>query len=170
MPRVIAGPVDAARKLVDCTTRVLESMFFASVFDEIAEAGFVWEPMIGARVSFEGPVHGDLAVAATPQTAHTLACGFLAHDSPTEVEPGRIGETLAELANMICGATLSSMDEEGLFTLAHPQAGPDAVACAVSGGGIRRLLDIGEGTLIVSLTFTARSDNAPSYAISGEAP
>ena len=138
-------------------------MYFASVFDEVAEAGFVWEPMIGAQVSFEGPLRGDLAVAATPQTAHTLACGFLAHDSPDDLEPGRIEETLAELANMICGATLSSMDEEGLFTLAHPRVGPDAATCAVSGGGIRRLLDIGEGTLIVSLTY------GPSDAISGEA-
>lgn len=153
MPETIAIPLEAAQTLVDCASTVLESMFFTSVFGEVDEAGCAWEPMIAAQISFEGPFHGSLAVAVNPRMARTLTVDFLAIETPDELEQHRIEETMGELANMICGSTLSHMDHEGLFTLGSPCAGPDAVESAMSGPGIRRLLDIGEGALVVCLMF-----------------
>src|SRR5947209_3655337 len=108
--------------LMDCTTRVLEDMFFASVFGEVDEADLPAGAMIVAHVKFTGPLRGALTVAAAPETAQALACSFLALDSAEDLEPPHVEETMAELANMICGATLSQLDDEGLFTLAHPSS------------------------------------------------
>jgi hypothetical protein len=52
---------------------------------------------------------------------------------------------------MVCGSTLSRFDEEGLFSLQHPSCGAHAVELAMSGEGVRLLLDIGEGTLALCL-------------------
>src|SRR5436190_15998222 len=146
------GLDNAASALMDCTTRVLEGMFFASVFGEVDEAGLGHGPMVVADLSFTGPLQGSLAVAASPETAHALACSFLAHNGPDDLEPHRVQETMAELANIICGATLSQIDDEGLFTLAHPRARIEAFTTR-SEGAIRRFLDVGDGSLVVSLTF-----------------
>jgi CheY-specific phosphatase CheX len=154
MPETVSIPLEVGQTLVDCASAVLESMFFASVFGEVDEAAFVWEPMIAAQISFAGPFHGSLAVAATPLMARTLTADFLALDLQDAAPDERtIEDTIGELANMICGSTLSHLDHEGLFTLGSPCAGPDAVESAISGPGIRRLLDIGEGALIVCLIF-----------------
>lgn len=50
---------------------------------------------------------------------------------------------------MVCGSTLSRFDDEGLFSLAQPSCGDHAVELAMSGAGVRLLLDIGEGPLAV---------------------
>ena len=140
----------AATALLDSTSKILESMFFATVFGEAGQPS-AGADMIGASVTFDGRLRGSLAVATDSETARTLAADFLALESKDLVDRDRAQETIGELANMICGVTLSAFDDEALFALAHPASGPDAVSRAIAGDGAHWFLDIGEGTLAVCL-------------------
>ena len=145
MLETISGSV-----LADCASKILERMFFASVSDAaepLPPAG----PMLGAVVTFAGPHYGSLAIAVETETAKTLAMDFLGLASKDELDPEKIEDTLGELANMVCGSTLSRFDDEGLFSLAHPSCGDHAVKMAMSGDGVRLLLEIGESTLALCL-------------------
>lgn len=146
MPETISSSL-----LADCASKILEKMFFATVLDDSTEPVIPAGPMLGASVTFTGPRHGVLAIAVERETARTLAMDFLGLDSKDGLDPEKVDDTLGELANMVCGTTLSRFDDEGLFSLAYPVCGPHAVEMATSGDGVRRLLDIGEGTLALCL-------------------
>jgi hypothetical protein len=146
MPETISGSI-----LADCASKILERMFFASVSGDAGEPIPPAGPMIGAAVSFTGPHSGSLAIAIETETAKTLAIDFLGLSSKDELDPEKIEDTIGELTNMVCGSTLSRFDDEGLFSLAHPSCGAHAVDMAMSGDGVRLLLDIGEGTLALRL-------------------
>ena len=146
MPETISGSL-----LADCASQILERMFFATVFDDVSEPVIPAGPMLGALVSFTGPRHGVLAIAMESETAKTLTMDFLGLATKDGLDAEKVNDTVGELANMVCGATLSRFDDEGLFFLAHPVCGSHAVEMAISGEGVRRLLDIGEGTLAVCL-------------------
>ncbi len=146
MPETISGSM-----LADCASKILEKMFFATVFGDAGKAVAPAGPMLGAVVAFAGPQCGTLAIAVETETARTLAMDFLGLPSTDDVDPEKIEDTLGELANMVCGSTLSRFDDEGLFSLQHPSCGAHAVGLAMSGEGVRLLLDIGEGTLALCL-------------------
>ena len=67
----------AATALLDATSKILESMFFATVFGEAGQPS-AGADMIGASVTFDGRLRGSLAVATDSETARTLAADFLA--------------------------------------------------------------------------------------------
>jgi CheY-specific phosphatase CheX len=135
---------------LETATRILESMFFTTVSGDAVRPDPDQE-MIGASVTFEGRVAGFLAIATDTETAKTLAADFLALESKDSVDPEQARQMIGELANMICGATLSGLDDEALFDLAHPVCGAEAVALALSGAGTHWFMDIGAGTLAVRL-------------------
>src|SRR5262249_23506289 len=107
--------------------------------------------MIGASVAFDGRIGGFLAIATDTETAKTLAADFLALESRDMVDSEKAGQTMGELANMICGATLSGFDDEAIFALTQPARSSEAVSLAISGEGTHWFLDIGEGTLSICL-------------------
>lgn len=137
--------------LAECASLILEKMFFANVSADAGEPLAPAGPMLGAVVAFAGPQSGSLAIAVETETARTLAADFLGLSATDDLGPEKIEDTLGELANMVCGSTLSRFDDEGIFSLANPSCGPHAVDMAMSGDGVRLLLDIGEGTLALCL-------------------
>jgi len=137
--------------LADCASQILERMFFATVSGDMSKAVIPAGARLGALVTFTGPRQGYLAIAMESETAKTLAMDFLGLASTDGLDAEKVDDTIGELANMVCGATLSRFDNEGLFSLAHPVCGSHAVEMATCGEGIHRLLDIGEGTLAVCL-------------------
>src|SRR5260370_27293509 len=151
MPKTVLDPAEARVVLCDCVTTILEKMFFACVFGESESAAISGAPLIGAWVAFDGPLRGKLAIALESDLAKTLAADFLGLSSVEELDSAKAEEIIGELANMVCGATLSRIDDDALFSLAPPVHGPEAVALALSDCGIQQLLDIGEGALVVRL-------------------
>ena len=106
---------------------VLETMFFTPVCGEAQlgeeppdqnNGGFA---ALGVSLDFGGDLRGRFAVSVEPACADGIATNFLGADHPSELTDGQTGEVLCELANMICGATLSRVQPGGRFDLTHPE-------------------------------------------------
>jgi hypothetical protein len=97
--------------------RVLETMFFESLCGEPVEQAPPPRASM-ARVAFRGSQMGWLEVALDLDSVGDLAANFLGLDeAPT---PAETASTLAELANMFCGAFLSLHDPRGSFEIGSP--------------------------------------------------
>ncbi len=103
---------------VRAAERVLETMFFDSLCGEPVEV----EPPAGlniARVVFRGSRMGWLEVVLDEEAAANLASNFLGLDQAPAAD--EVSSTLAELANMFCGAFLSQFDPRGAFEIGSPR-------------------------------------------------
>ena len=128
---------------------VLETMFFAPVFDLAPPESGVGEARISARVHFHGRAEGIFEVDADPDTGLMLAGGFLGVDEG-DVEPRQIDECMAEFANMACGSVLSSLGEVEYFHLDSPVV-THTEAFQPAQMETRRAFALERGTLCVSL-------------------
>src|SRR5262249_17449425 len=72
--------------LLDSASKILETMFFATVLGEADGPSGNREEMIGASVAFDGRIGGFLAIATDTETAKTLAADFLALESRDMVD------------------------------------------------------------------------------------
>jgi hypothetical protein len=95
----------APDRLAELVSRTLEDAAF--VFTEPADPTLPFEaPVLEARLDFEGPSRGELALTATPALARGLAANLLG------LEPGdpdiavRAGDALGEIVNMLAGAVV----------------------------------------------------------------
>lgn len=136
------------QSLEDAFNEVLETMFFELPVDSPAGAA----PVPGARgaeAAFTGEtegrrIQGRYQIAVEPPMLSRLAQDFLGLD---ELEPP--GETqttsvLSELANMLCGSTLSRLVPEARLRIAPPQpAGLDALVAACAEPWIETPLECG---------------------------
>jgi CheY-specific phosphatase CheX len=133
------------------TADVLEKMFFTGVADEsdgIPPAG----PQIVVRVTFDGERRGVLMLGVSRSAAQTLAADFLGSEGGEDLGDYQVREVVCELTNMICGDTLSAL-ENGSLRLSSPEVlsaeefnpPPDANS---------RIFDLGIGSLAVALAFS----------------
>lgn len=110
---------DSWRQALDASIdNVLATMFFTDALP----AGEEWELPPGspaASVEFHGFPSGRLTVRVAPDAAREITASFLGIEE-TEVTEQQIGETVRELANMICGSLVSSVESETLIRLDAP--------------------------------------------------
>ncbi|MGH9722299.1 MAG: chemotaxis protein CheX [Bryobacteraceae bacterium] len=129
---------------------VLETMFFSSVYGESVEL----TPFrgVGATLCVEGRPSGRFALIATPGAARIAASNFLGKESEAEVTDVEAEQTMAELANMICGDALSRCGEcrEANFHLTSPEP-IQALKESWTSGGLRRHYLVDGGALSVVL-------------------
>ena len=135
-------------QLAESTRSVLETMcsLIPSLDEGLSEDQR--EQLECVEVKFTGPLKGSLVMAAGQDAAEVLAPAFLGMDSE-EMAPDSVAAVLAEMANMICGATVSRMEPDGRFSLTMPApAGPlpDAKECTAELG-----LDCGCGSIVVQM-------------------
>ena len=119
--KIPANILDSLTPLLESRcAEVLESMYFASVFETapaeqpLADAGFSFS------LSFAGDLHGFFGVTLALKTARTLAVNFTGEDEES-LTPEAIADVIGELANMLCGAVLSRVPSHQVFTLSHPE-------------------------------------------------
>jgi hypothetical protein len=133
---------------------VLEKMFFAG-FEEGLCFGGNDGPFIAVRMSFDGERQGILTLRISAAAAGTLAADFLGVDPEDESDSGpqgsRVLEVVRELANMICGDVLSTLERMPL-RLSPPEIVPAADLILPEGGSCRSF-KLENGTLTVGLTF-----------------
>jgi two-component system chemotaxis response regulator CheY len=101
------------------TTRVLETMFFCCTSNPADAELNTRNTPLGVSVGFTGSLTGSFQLWASPQLASCLATNFLGgkdNDNPV----GTDKTMLDEVANMICGATLTELFREGEFQLESP--------------------------------------------------
>ncbi|HTS67177.1 MAG TPA: chemotaxis protein CheX [Candidatus Acidoferrales bacterium] len=99
------------------------------------------------EVRFSGPIHGSLVMAAEKDAAEMLAPAFLRQESD-QLAPDTVAAVLAEMANVICGATVSRIAPDGLFSLSTPE--PRAHLPAEQ-DSVELGLDCGCGSIVVQL-------------------
>jgi CheY-specific phosphatase CheX len=89
-------------------------------------------------------------LGVSKKLARALGAGFLGLE---EAEPSdsQAGDVVCELANMICGSTLSRLEDKATFRITHPELISQERGASCGGGGVNRWFDLGEGILTVSL-------------------
>lgn len=135
--------------LDSCSENVLETMFFAAVFDRADPAEAAGSERISSRLHFHGKPSGDFEVDADPRIARSLAAGFLGIDE-TEVTGEQEDEVMAEFCNMTCGSALSSLGRVEYFSLETPLISREA-SFSPAVDGVRRGYLLDGGTLSVCL-------------------
>ena len=125
MPDLLTRPL-LVHALRHAVTEVLERMFFIRVLEDPREAAQFAAQMrpfggteIAARVEFHGEPSGCLLLRLGRDMARTIAADFLGEEEP-ELEERHVEEVIAELANMVCGAVLSSVESAVTFHLDTP--------------------------------------------------
>lgn len=119
---------------------VLETMFFELPLAPLREDSPPAD-VPGAAVEFSGTRGGRLAVRLDTAAARRLAASFLGREDERTVTGPEIELVVLELANMLCGVTLSRIEPQGRFQIAAPrlescapeEAGPWLVAPLESG-------------------------------------
>jgi hypothetical protein len=135
--------------LQSCGEHVLETMFFAPVFDESDPAASLGSARVASRLHFQGKPCGDFEVDVDPGVARSLAAGFLGIDE-SEVTALQEDEVMAEFCNMTCGSALSSLGTVEYFNLEVPETSrPKEFAPTVD--GVRRGFALEGGTMSVCL-------------------
>lgn len=76
---------------------------------------------IRASMTFTGEWSGTFQILTRPSAAREIAANFTGVSDPTEITDQAAGEVLGEMANMVCGSTLSLLGQHKLFDLGSPQ-------------------------------------------------
>jgi CheY-specific phosphatase CheX len=133
--------------LAAAAEEVLETMFFTTIegrldlWPDPAEA-------VTATLPFFGELSGLFRLDVSLASARRIAAAFLAAE-PEALPPDRIGEVVCELANMICGCTLSKLRGKSVFELLMPhlESDPDSTAEP----SLSHVFQLEDGLLRVSL-------------------
>lgn len=130
---------------------ILETMFFVSPEDVVkpdpAPAG-----LLAAELKFEGALTGWFCIQLQESCARAMAGNFSGALDPNELSPESVAGVLCELANMVCGATLSRMDPNAIFKLSAPQLGSQGRA----GEGLNQWLSMDEGLIGLHLHWESQ--------------
>ena len=117
---------DFADLIPDSCSAVLDSMYFTPVLetsacDTLPEAFPLDGSDFAFSLHFAGDVSGTFGLHLGPATARGLASNFLGEDD-TDLSSSDVAEVVGELANMLCGSTLSRIEAVGKFDLTHPKS------------------------------------------------
>ena len=127
---------------------ILETMFF-SLPEDAAEPNPRPEDLLTAELKFEGALSGWFSVQVQENCARAIAGNFAGVMDPSELSPETVTGVLCELANMVCGATLSRLDPDAIFDLGAPQL----VSQVHSGEGLNQWLSMDEGLIGLQLRW-----------------
>lgn len=106
--------------LYDAARQVLETMFFITVEEPDPSAPLA-EPCWWLEVDFRGNPSGCFYLGISDATAATAAANFLGAEPGIAVGREETVNVLREMANMICGATLSRLENGRSFELSSPR-------------------------------------------------
>ncbi len=135
----------------ESVAEVLESMCFTSSEPTDASPEQEGADWIHRRLEFNGPEKGSFGVRASLPTARMIACNLLALE-PEELTDQQAGETMGEIANMVCGAVLCRFETKLAFNLSQPK--PDVAVSSENpspNGRVSRMFSLEEGMLIAWL-------------------
>jgi CheY-specific phosphatase CheX len=130
--------------------QVLETMFFTTIMGERDDPP--GDPMVEARVSFEGDPSGSFGLRLSAGAARSIAANFLGLEDEAELAPTQVGEVACELANMICGALLSQVESGSTFQIAHPRLAASGDAPAWNGAAAQ-FFDLDSGAMALWVRF-----------------
>lgn len=130
------------RALEEAVLEVLETMCFEFPADEPSAGEPAVDGTVQAVARFAGSARGALRVALAGEAPRRLAAAFLGMDE-TEVGAQKVLQMASELANMLCGATLSRLAPHGRLRIATPEAGWGGEPSG-GGGWLRFPLEGGE--------------------------
>ncbi|HEY3938969.1 MAG TPA: chemotaxis protein CheX [Bryobacteraceae bacterium] len=106
---------------------------------------------VTANVNFSGDRSGSLQMAAEPSTAHALTAAFLGLDVSSEPAAAQSGDALRELAGIVCGRLLSTVNPAASFTL---QVAARNSRAPKSGSALEQTYRLPSGDLRVALQFS----------------
>jgi CheY-specific phosphatase CheX len=101
---------------------VLELMFFELPEDEAGLTGNCPADSEAACAGFDGSLQGRMTVALSGGCSGRLVASLLGVEE-AEPDASEVQSTLAELTNMICGATMSRLEPEGRLRIEPPKPG-----------------------------------------------
>jgi CheY-specific phosphatase CheX len=129
MKRTMMEEPALRRALEDAVLEVLETMCFEFPAGDPEEGGLAEGERLAARARFEGSLRGELRVALEGAAPRRLAAAFLGIEEEEVREQDEL-QMAAELANMLCGATMSRLEPQGRLRIAAPEAARGPVGCA----------------------------------------
>ncbi len=133
---------------IQAALEVLETMFFEIPMELPQESDAAPTEGLCALANFTGSAEGLLAVSLTPSALERLSASFLGLEEP-DFSEGQAAGVLCELANMLCGSTISRLDPGARIAITPPRVVPsDQVS---SRGWLRFPLEC--GSLAISLTY-----------------
>lgn len=98
---------------------ILETMFFVTPEDALEPEP--WPAgLMTAELKFEGALSGSFSIHVQESCARAIAGNFAGVMDPDELKPDTLVGVLCELANMVCGATLSRLEPDSIFNLSSP--------------------------------------------------
>ena len=109
---------DWAALLLASSEEVLETMFFCSILHS-SPGPFLGEA-ISANLRFEGSPSGIVTVDLSSIAAREMSATFLGIEADV-VSDSQMDQVVGELANIICGHTLSKASFGETFRLTHPE-------------------------------------------------
>lgn len=101
------------------SAEVLETMFFTEAVAVECEHGWV-AGAASVRVNFEGSHCGQMWLALSADAVSPIASAFLGLEA-AETSAEQRSQVICELANILCGAVLSSLWPESRLLLDAPQ-------------------------------------------------
>lgn len=140
----LAATESFAAALRPCLDDVLSTMFFAEVLGEITVPVQAEGPQLFVALSFSGSIAGELLLTVPEEVAATLATDFSGCDGTLDARA--IECSVCELANMICGSTLSRIAPDAHVTLSHPELTDQPLLP----GGPTRWFELSDGILALS--------------------
>jgi len=106
--------------LAGCTADVLERMFSVRALGKPSNDAALLDSALVAAVAFHGDPSGRLILQVSRSAARSIAADFLGEEEPVLSEQ-QVEEVICELANIICGSVLSSIEDDSAFRLQTPQ-------------------------------------------------
>ena len=128
------APTELSDALQTALINVCENAYFVFVepcdvaqFEALVrtsgEADTTW---LRATVHFTGETTGHVEIALPERLGAWLVTSLLGMAAEELLPPHQLSDGVAEFTNMVCGAWLSTLSDETLFTLEAPQVSPVA--------------------------------------------
>jgi len=136
------------QRAVEAAVEVLDTMFFELPADRPEDCDSPRPEDLCALTTFTGTAEGCFAVALEAHSLNRLSASFLGADED-EITEGLGSHVLCELANMLCGATLSRVDPNSHIVISTPRVGSSSEVS--SSPWVRFPMEC--GSLAISLTY-----------------
>lgn len=130
---------------------VLETMFFVVPEGDTEGMHRQEPPLLHTGLSFRGEWQGTFELTAPLNSAKTLASSFSGLIEPEQVTEQEAAEVLRELANMVCGSTLSRLAGNKIFDLESPKMLDAPMLTSSASTTTTRTVDLGFGVVAFTL-------------------